>query len=74
MAKVEISERTLSIIAFGAAMASMVFSLFVFAQWKVSERETRMLEYYIMELDGKLMATGVIKSPESWSARKEKDK
>jgi len=42
----------------------------MFAQWRIAEREARMLEYYVMELDGKLMASGIIKYPESWSARK----
>jgi hypothetical protein len=42
----------------------------MFAEWRIAERESRLLEYYIMELDGKLMASGVIKYPESWSAHK----
>lgn len=36
-------------------------------------RETRMLEYYVMELDGKVMQAGIIKPEESWSARKRKE-
>lgn len=53
----------------GLALGSALYS-----QWKttIAERETRLLEYYVMELDGKLMATGVIKPPESWSAQKRK--
>lgn len=40
-----------------------------------AERETRLLEYYVMELDGKLMKQGVIDPSESWSAKqKEKAK
>jgi hypothetical protein len=39
-----------------------------------AERETRMLEYYVMELDGKAMQHGIIRTEESWSATKEKRK
>lgn len=39
-----------------------------------AERETRMLEYYVMELDGKLMASGVIEPNRSWSAQKRGEK
>lgn len=35
-----------------------------------AETETRMLEYYVMELDGKLMAAGLIDYNESWAAQK----
>lgn len=35
-----------------------------------TEQETRLLEYYVMELDGKLMAAGLIDYNESWAARK----
>lgn len=38
------------------------------------EREARMLEYYILEIDGKLMAAGIIQPPESWSGRQHKEK
>lgn len=39
--------------------------------WR-TEREARMLEYYVMELDGKLMKLGIIQPEESWSAQKRK--
>lgn len=51
---------------------NLLGTLWMFVQWKVSERESRLLEYYVMELDGKLMAADVIKPPESWSGRKHK--
>ena len=39
--------------------------------WTVyASRETRMLEYYVIELDGKLMASGLTDYNESWAARK----
>lgn len=51
---------------------NLLGTVLMFIQWKVSERESRLLEYYVMELDGKLMATDIIKPPESWSGRKHK--
>lgn len=46
---------------------------FAFTAASDAEREARMLEYYVMELDGKLMAAGVIESKESYSAKKRKE-
>lgn len=40
------------------------------ARYAESERENRMLEYYVMELDGKLMRNGLLDPRESWSAKK----
>lgn len=39
-------------------------------QSAVAERETRMVEYYVMELDGKLMAGGLLDYNDSWAAKK----
>lgn len=49
------------------------FTAFAFNSAGNAEREARMLEYYVMELDGKLMAAGVIESKESYSAKKRKE-
>jgi hypothetical protein len=49
---------------------NLIATVFMFVQWKIAEREARLLEYYIMELDGKLMASGIVKPPESWSGHK----
>jgi len=38
------------------------------------EQEVRMLEYYVMEVDGKLMQRNIIRPNESWSGRKLKSK
>jgi len=51
---------------------AIAVSLFTMWQAQKSERETRMLEYYVLELDGKMMAQGVIESGQSWSAQKQK--
>lgn len=45
--------------------------------WSASEKASRseeradLLQYYVMELDGKLMSSGVIKPSESWSAKQQ---
>lgn len=52
---------------FGLGMA--VYSIYVAS---LAEREARMLEYYVMELDGKLMKEGIIEADQSWAARKRK--
>lgn len=46
---------------------------FAFSAARNADREARLLEYYVMELDGKLMAAGVIQSKESYSAKKRKE-
>lgn len=51
---------------------SIAFAVFNMQQSHQSERETRMLEYYVMELDGKLMNKGLITPDESWSVEKQK--
>jgi hypothetical protein len=47
--------------------------------WRASEKADRseeradLLQYYVMELDGKLMKAGVLNPSESWSARQAKE-
>lgn len=45
-------------------------SIYAFACARNADREARLLEYYVMELDGKVMRAGIIRPDESWSARK----
>lgn len=52
---------------------SIGLTAFAFTAAENAEREARMLEYYVMELDGKLMSAGVIESKESYSAKKRKE-
>lgn len=52
--------------------ASIGLTTFAFSAARNADREARMLEYYILELDGKLMAAGVIESKESYSAKQRK--
>lgn len=49
-------------------------TVYAFTAANQSERETRMLEYYVMELDGKLMNEGIIKPERSWSSQKQSRK
>jgi hypothetical protein len=39
-----------------------------------TERETRLLEYYVMELDGKLMQAGIINFKDSYSVKKQEER
>lgn len=55
-----------SILASIAIIGCLMFGIMAYN----STKETRMLEYYVMELDGKVMQAGIIKPEESWSARK----
>jgi hypothetical protein len=52
---------------------SIGLTAFAFTAASNAEREARMLEYYVMELDGKLMSAGVIESTQSYSAKKRKE-
>ena len=53
----------------GAAIVGVVLDMI---EQTRTERETRMLEYYVLELDGKLMAARVIEPQQSYSAQKRK--
>lgn len=53
--------------------AAIGLTVFAFSAARDADREARMLEYYVMELDGKLMAAGVIESHQSYSAKKRKE-
>lgn len=57
-----------SILAAVAIVGTVAFAIMAYN----ATRETRMLEYYVMELDGKVMQSGIIKPEESWSAQKRK--
>lgn len=52
----------------GIAIALAIWAM---TQAERSERETRMLEYYVLELDGKLMHQGLIEQSRSYSAQKQ---
>jgi len=70
---VEISDRTLSILAFALALASMVTAGWAIHESSLAEREARMLQYYTLEMDAKLITAGV-KKPDDSVANKLKEK
>jgi hypothetical protein len=57
-----------------AILCGTAMGLTAFGFWAARESsvETRMLEYYVMQVDGKLMQANIIKPDESWSAQKAK--
>ena len=59
----------LSVSAWFNALAALAL-LWVGWNSYVDAREKRMLEYYIVEVDGKLIANGIVSPDASWSYRK----
>ena len=49
---------------------SIGLTAFAFSAARNADRESRMLEYYVMELDGKLMKSGLLDPKDSYSANK----
>lgn len=68
--RVEISERTLAVLAFALAAAAIVMACWSMHDAHIAEREARMQQYYVLELDAKLIAAG-IKKPDEAVAKKE---
>lgn len=67
--KIDISDRTWAILSFGLALAAIVCACWSFYQTSIAERESRMLEYYVLEMDAKLIKAGVEKPEDSVSKR-----
>jgi len=55
----------------GLAIAIGFWAIF---QARLAEREARMLQYYVLEMDAKLIAAGVKKPEESVASQQEKRK
>lgn len=51
---------------------NLLATIWMLSQWKIAERETRLLEYYLLELDAKVIASG-IKKPEDAIAKHLRD-
>jgi hypothetical protein len=77
-----VTDRSASVIMIDTGKLVPVFialailcGLTAYSFWEAhqSSVETRMLEYYVMEVDGKLMQAGIIRPAETWSARKAKE-
>lgn len=67
--KIEISERTLAILALAFGCIAIMGAFWSISEAQKSEREARMLQYYVLEMDAKLIAAGV-KKPEDAVANK----
>lgn len=53
-------------LALGIAILALILG-------QISERESRMLQYYVLEVDGKLMKSGIIdKGYEAWKQERQK--
>ncbi len=65
----------LAVVAICSALCgiSAVFAGWAAYQAAYATKRADLLQYYTMELDGKLMASGVIKYEESWAARQPKE-
>ena len=70
--RVNITDKSKLLIVSVLIAANLIATVWMFIEWKMAERESRLLEYYVMELDGKMMAADLVKPPESWSGRKQK--
>ena len=69
--RVEISEKTLSVLGLALAAAAIVTAFWAIHEAGIAEREARMYEYYTLEMDAKLIAAGVKKPDEAIAKRKE---
>jgi hypothetical protein len=67
--RINISDKSKALIVATLIALNLLATVWMFIQWKVAERESRLLEYYVMELDGKMMASGLLKPPDSWSGQ-----
>jgi hypothetical protein len=56
------------LVAFNACMTALMY-----AKWREAERETRMQEYYLLELDAKFIGAGLKKPEESIARKIQKD-
>ena len=68
-ARAIITDKTKTLVMSILIAINVIATVAMYVQWKTSEREARLLEYYVMELDGKMMASGLLKPPDSWSGK-----
>lgn len=70
---ISISERLLTVIAIVIGVVALVTAFWSTHESALAERESRMLQYYVLEMDAKLIAAGV-KKPEESVAKQLKEK
>jgi hypothetical protein len=68
------NDRTISVVAIALAVAALVSSLWSSHESSISEREARMLQYYVLEMDAKLIKAGVKKPEDSIAEKLSKEK
>jgi hypothetical protein len=68
-ARAIVTDKTKTLLISILVALNVIATVAMYAQWKIAEREVRLLEYYVMELDGKMMASGILKVPDSWSGK-----
>jgi hypothetical protein len=72
--RIEISERTLTILALAFGCIAIMGGFWSISEAQKAERESRMLQYYVLEMDAKLIAAGIKKPDESVAQQQEKRK
>jgi hypothetical protein len=60
-----INDRSKSFILSTLVALNVLGTVAMFAEWRIAERESRMLQYYLLELDAKFIASGLKKPEES---------
>ena len=66
----------LAVVALCSALCGIAGALSIWAAYQAnrSERESRMLQNYVVELDAKLIHAGFIEPKETWTVKQEKGK
>jgi predicted kinase len=66
--RIQVSDKMVMAVALSMAAAAMISSFWAIHEANIAEREARMLEYYTLEMDAKLISHGV-KTPDEAVSR-----
>jgi hypothetical protein len=64
-ARASIDDRSKAFILAVLVSINVISTTMMFIEWRIAERETRMLEYYLLELDAKFIGAGLKKPDDS---------
>jgi hypothetical protein len=64
-ARAIITDKTKTFVISILVALNCLATIAMFLEWRIAERETRMQEYYLLELDAKFIAAGLKKPQES---------
>jgi hypothetical protein len=64
-ARAIITDKTKTFVISILVALNCLATIAMFLEWRLAERETRMQEYYLLELDAKFIAAGLKKPQES---------